>query len=103
MHIETAENCPTCQGSGKAQPAILFPEMVKNELSLLISEHQPAKLDVVLHPFVATYLTRGFSSEERRWRRELGCKIRIKPNESLHFLEFRVYNDQGEELRRKRH
>ena len=25
MHIETAENCPTCAGSGKAQPPILFP------------------------------------------------------------------------------
>jgi ribonuclease G len=103
MHIETAENCPTCAGSGKVQPPILFPELVKNELSLLIDEHQPSRLEVALHPFVATHLTKGFSSEERKWRKELGCKIKIKPKESLHFLEFRVYNDQGEELRRKRH
>ena len=103
MHIETAENCPTCAGSGKAQPPILFPELVKNELSLLISEHQPSKLEVALHPFVATYLTKGFNSEERKWRKELKCKIKLNSVESLHFLEFRIYNEQGEELRRKRH
>ena len=103
MHIETAENCPTCGGSGKSQPAILFPELVKNELSLLIGEHHPAKLVVVLHPFVATYLNKGFNSEERKWRKELGCKINIQSKDSLHFLEFRIYNEEGEELKRKRH
>jgi len=103
MHIETAENCPTCAGSGKAQPPILFPELVKNELSMLIAEHQPSKLEVSLHPFVATYMKKGFNSEERKWRKELGCKIKINSVESLHFLEFRIYNEQGEELRRKRH
>ncbi|MCK4880179.1 MAG: ribonuclease E/G, partial [Bacteroidales bacterium] len=103
MHIETAENCPTCAGSGKAQPPILFPELVKSELSMLIGEHRPSKLEVVLHPFVATYLTKGFHSEERKWRKELGCKIKINSVESLHFLEYRIYNEQGEELRRKRH
>jgi ribonuclease G len=103
MHIETAENCPTCAGSGKAQPPILFPELVKNELSLLITEHKPAKLEVALHPFVATYLKKGFNSEERKWRKELGCKISIQPTDSLHFLEYRIYNAEGEELRRKRH
>ena len=103
MHIETAENCPTCAGSGKTQPPLLFPEEIKSELSMLIGEHQPAKLEVALHPFVATYLTKGFNSEERKWRKELGCKIKINAVESLHFLEFRVYNEQGEELRRKKH
>ncbi len=102
MHIETAENCPTCAGSGKAQPPILFPEQVKSELSMLISEHQPSKLEVALHPFVATYLTKGYNSEERKWRKELGCKVKINAVESMHFLEFKVYNEQGEELRRKK-
>ena len=48
MHIETAENCPTCNGTGKAQPAILFPDMVKNEVSVLIQEHQPSKLQLMV-------------------------------------------------------
>ena len=102
MHIDTAENCPTCNGSGKAQPAILFPEMVKNELSVLIQEHDLKKAELKLHPFIATYLKKGFNSEERKWRKELGCKIVIQPAESLHFMEYRVYNEEGEELQRKR-
>ncbi len=101
MHIDTAENCPTCAGSGKAQPAILFPEMVKNELSVLIEERQLSKVQLNLHPFIAAYLKKGFNSEEKKWRKELGCKIKIQPAESLHFMEYSVYNAEGEELHRK--
>jgi len=102
MHIDTAENCPTCAGTGKVQPAILFPEMVKNELSVLIEEHQLSRVQLNLHPFIASYLKKGFNSEEKKWRKELNCRVKIKPTESLHFMEYRVYNEEGEELLRKR-
>jgi ribonuclease G len=102
MHIDTAENCPTCNGSGKVQPPILFPEVVKSELSLLIKELKLTKVEVQLHPFVAHYLKRGFNSEEKRWRRELGCRIRIQPVDELHFLEYRVFSEDGQELHLQR-
>ena len=102
MHIETAENCPTCNGSGKMQPAILFPQLVKNELSLLIEEQELKKLRLDLHPFVAAYMKKGFNSEEKKWRRELGVKLKIQAADALHFMEYRVYNEQGEEVQRKR-
>ena len=102
MHIETAETCPTCNGSGKVQPPLLFPEMVKNELMVLIKEHQPASLEVQLHPYVAIALKKGWNSEEKKWRRELGCKIKILPKDTLHFLEFRIFSPDGQELVRKR-
>ena len=102
MHIETAENCPTCNGSGQVQPPILFPELVKNELSMLIKEHQLSAAELHLHPFIANYLKRGFNSEEKKWRRELQCKVKIQSVDALHFLEYRVYNADGLELHRKR-
>ena len=102
MHIDTSENCPTCGGSGKVQPPILFPELVKNELSILIKEHQLTRADVHLHPFVATYLKKGFNSVEKKWRKEFGCKLRIQAEDDLHLLEYRVYNGEGEELHRQR-
>jgi ribonuclease G len=76
--------------------------MVKNELSALIQEHALTKVELKLHPFIATFLKKGFNSEERKWRKELGCKIHIQSGESLHFMEYRVYNAEGEELHRKR-
>ena len=75
---------------------------MKNELSALIQECQLKKCILKLHPFIATYLKKGFNSEERKWRKELACKIVIQPAESLHFLEYRVYNEEGEEVQRKR-
>jgi len=102
MHIETAESCPTCNGSGKVQPPILFPETVKNDLAMLLKESPQPKLDVQLHPFVATYLKRGFNSTEKKWRKELKSRVKIHSVDDLHFLEYRVYGADGEELRRKR-
>jgi ribonuclease G len=101
MHIETAETCPTCNGSGQVQPPILFPELVKNELSVLIEENQLSMVEVHLHPFVATYLKKGINSEERKWRRQLGCKVKIQSVDELHFLEYRIFNAEGLELQRK--
>lgn len=102
MHIETEEQCPTCMGTGKIQPAILFPDMVKNELSILIEEKQLKKVDVKLHTFIANSLKKGFFSQEKKWRKDLQCKIRIIPSDDLHFMEFKVYSEEGEELHRKK-
>ncbi|MBN1131617.1 MAG: Rne/Rng family ribonuclease [Bacteroidales bacterium] len=101
MHIDTSENCPTCRGSGKVQPPILFPELVKAEISTIIEQHNLKKLNIHLHPFVAHYLKRGLNSTEKKWRRELSCKIRIVPDDSNHFLEYAAFNANGEELHRK--
>jgi ribonuclease G len=92
MHIETAESCPTCHGSGQVQPAILFPELVKSDLIELIKEHQLKSLD----------LKKGFNSEERKWRRELGCRVKIHAVDDIHYLEHRVFGPDGKELQRKR-
>ena len=75
--------------------------MVKAEVSVLIEEHQPTKIDLMVHPFIAAYLKKGFFSEERKWRKELGCKINIQAAESLHFMEYKVINAEGEEIQRK--
>jgi ribonuclease G len=101
MHIETAESCPTCHGTGKVQPPILFPDLVKSEISTIIQQNNLKRLNVHLHPFIAHSLKRGLRSTEKKWRRELACKIRIIPDESNHFLEYAVYSDSGEELQRK--
>jgi len=103
MHIETAESCPTCRGTGKVQPPILFPELVKNELSTLVKENQLSRVNVHLHPFVACYLKKGINSEEKKWRKEVGCRVKIHPSEDLHFLEYRVFDPEGKEIHRKRH
>ena len=102
MHIETAENCPTCKGSGKVQPPILFPELVKDELTAMLKEQPVSKLELHLHPFVAAYMKKGFGAEERKLRRELGCKLKVVSKDSLHFMEYRVYGPDGTELQRRR-
>lgn len=101
MHIETAESCPTCAGTGKIQSAILFPDILRTEIEALVEKENLNKLTVQVHPFVAAYLTKGFKSILKQWRKEMKCKISIEPSSTFTYLEFRAINEQGDELLKK--
>jgi ribonuclease G len=101
MHIETAESCPTCAGTGKIQSAILFPDILKTEIEALVEQEKLKKITVEVHPFVAAYLTNGFKSIAKQWRREMKCKVIIEPSSTFTYLEFRALNEEGVQLMRK--
>ena len=88
MHVETAETCPTCNGTGKIQPAILL-------------EHKLKQLRLQVHPFFAAYLQKGWKSIAKQWKRELGCKIQVEGLDSCTYLEFIVLDAEETELLRK--
>ena len=101
MHVETAESCPTCNGSGKIQPAILLDDHIKLELSTLLEADKQKKITLQVHPFFAAYLNKGFNSIIKKWRKELKCKINLEALDSATYLEYIVLNENGEELIRK--
>jgi ribonuclease G len=101
MHVETAESCPTCSGSGKIQPAILLEEHIKLELSTLIETEKSKKITLQVHPFFAAYLQKGFKSIIKKWSKEMKCKINLEALDSATYLEFIVLNEIGEQLIRK--
>ncbi|MFC2079943.1 Rne/Rng family ribonuclease [Bacteroidota bacterium] len=101
MHVETAESCPTCNGSGKIQPAILLEEQIKHEVSTLIIGSKLKKINLQVHPFFAAYLQKGFKSIIKQWRREMNCKINLEALDSCTYLEFIVLDENGEELLKK--
>ncbi len=101
MHVETAESCPTCGGTGKTQPAILLEDTVKLELEALIKSNDLKKVTLQVHPFFAAYLQKGMKSILKRWRREMKCKINVEALDSCTYLEFIVLDATGEQLLRK--
>ncbi len=101
MHIETAESCPTCAGTGKIQSAILFPDILKSEIEVLVELKKLKKLTILVHPYVAAYLTKGFKSIVKSWRKEMKCKLFVEASSTCTYLEFRAIDDQGTELLRK--
>ena len=51
-----------------------------------------------VHPFVNAYIKRGLISLYTRWRMEYGFGFKIVPNQSLAYLEYRVFDLKGEEI-----
>jgi len=51
-----------------------------------------------VHPFVASYINQGFISMRRRWQFHYGWGIRIIPDQSLAFLEYKFIDPDGQEI-----
>jgi len=98
MHVDTAETCPTCNGTGKIQPAILLEDNLKVELENLIKANGLKKITLQVHPFFAAYLEKGFKSIIKKWRREMKCKINLMGLDSCTYLEYVILDQNGEEL-----
>lgn len=52
-----------------------------------------------VHPFVDAYLKKGLISEYSRWRMEYGFnKFKILPDQSLAYLEYKVFDKKKNEI-----
>ena len=98
MDIVTAEDCPSCYGKGKVQPSLLFTDVLKEKVAYLTGDLRQSGFILYVHPFVDAYLKKGLISMYRRWRMEYGNKVRVMPDQSLAYLQYRVVDKNGEEI-----
>ena len=97
VEVDVMEVCPTCMGKGKIQPSILFTDRVEEEIGHYY-EHYGKGLRLHLHPYVYSYVCRGwFNSLKCQWRRKYG--VRVVENQSLGMLEMRFYDAKGNILK----
>ncbi len=98
LDIVTSEECPSCGGRGEIQPSLLFTDVLKDKIDYLIHSLGEKKFVMYVHPFVDAFLKKGIVSEYLRWRIEYGFKFKIRPDQSLTYLEYRVINHDGTEI-----
>lgn len=98
LDITTDEDCPTCFGKGKIKSSILFTDMLENKIEYLVETLGMKKLVLHIHPYVAAYVNQGLISLKRKWQIKYGFGIKIIPNQSLAFLEYKFFDSKGEEL-----
>lgn len=97
-NIETAENCPTCNGSGKITPSVLFADEIGNKVNYAFKDLHKKKLVLKVHPYLAAYLTKGLKSIRNQWFFTYFKWVKIEPVNTLSFLEYHFYDDNQEEL-----
>ena len=94
--INTTEVCPTCNGTGKVGPTILFDEAVERQLAYYTKERGLRDFLLKVSPIFEAYLTRGFNSIRRKWCRKYSCKIKIVGDSDYSILQATWCRPDGE-------
>ncbi|MGM9812113.1 MAG: ribonuclease E/G [Muribaculaceae bacterium] len=98
LDIVTSETCPSCHGKGEVQSPLLFTDVIKDKIDYLVNGLKVKQFKMYVHPFVDAYIKQGVISEYLRWRMEYGFGFKIVANQSLAYLEYRVFDKKGNEI-----
>ena len=97
MSVQILEKCPACEGTGKIRPSILIIDDIENNLAYLLREQNESNLSITVSPFVYAYIRRHHY--RWKWRRKFGKRIKVVEQKALHFLEFHIFNQEGNEIK----
>ncbi|MDE5663482.1 MAG: Rne/Rng family ribonuclease [Muribaculaceae bacterium] len=98
LDITTSESCPSCFGKGEIQPSLLFTEKLEEKIDYLVNTLMVKKFVMYVHPFVDAYVKKGLISLYGKWRRRFGRGFKVLPDESLAYLEYRVFDTDHKEI-----
>lgn len=98
MNIQTVERCPSCNGSGDVNASILLIEELENHVRWTLSKYKNKKIVLIVHPFIAAYLTKGLFSIRFKWRLKYLRRLRVEESNTMAFLEYHFYDKKGNRI-----
>jgi ribonuclease G len=98
MTVQTLERCPSCNGSGEVTPTFLFVDEIENIVRWSLKKYKYKKVRLLVHPFIAAYLTKGWFSISFRWRIKYLWRLKIRGTNALTFLEYAFLDDKNEKI-----
>ena len=98
MTISTDEKCPVCRGEGKTGATILLTDEIERQLTDILEKVKTRKFLLKVHPYVAAYLREGLFPPFRKMNRKHKVRIKVKAIPSYHFLEYRFFDRQDNEI-----
>jgi len=100
--IDILEKCPTCGGTGEVEPSFLIVDKIENTLRFIVTGQNEKGITLLVHPFIYAYINKGlFSSIKSKWIRKYKNGLKIQELTSLQFLEYKMLNKRGEEIKLK--
>ncbi|MCX6257407.1 MAG: Rne/Rng family ribonuclease [Bacteroidia bacterium] len=97
-NIQVVEKCPTCKGKGEVISSILILDEIENHLKYIIDRSLSTKrITLKLHPFMASFLLKGFPSIRLKWFFKYKTIVRIKAVKSSGYLEYH-FSDHNQEI-----
>lgn len=98
LDFDTSEDCPSCFGTGKSEPSILFTDKLERKIETLVKKHRIKKFTLRIHPYVAAYVNKGLYPLSLQWKMKYSKGIKIVPDQSLAFLEYKFFDTNKNEL-----
>lgn len=83
---------------GKIRPSILFTDSLESKIDYLVNKVKMTKFSLHVHPYVAAYVNKGLLSLKRQWQMKYGFGIKVIPDQSLAFLQYKFYDKKREEI-----
>ncbi|MDR1335971.1 MAG: Rne/Rng family ribonuclease [Tannerella sp.] len=98
LDIQTSESCPSCFGTGVVKSSILFTDSLEGKIDCLVNVHSVKKFALHVHPYVAAYINRGIWPLKLQWKMKYSAGMKVIPDQSLAFLEYKFYDPEKNEL-----
>ena len=95
--IDTTEVCPVCHGTGKIAPSLIIDEELERKIAYH-TENGVKSFILKTGPILGSYISRGFNSFLRKWRRKYKCKIKHEEVQDFSVLQYEFYNENGDIL-----
>lgn len=95
--VVNTEVCPSCLGTGKVEATINLVDTIESKLALL-KQKGYSSVRLGIHPFVASYLTKGIFTLRWKMQNKLGLKINVLPMFDFDILDYHFYEKNGQEI-----
>lgn len=95
--IDTTEVCPVCHGTGKIAPSLIIDEELERKIAYH-TEKGVKSFTLKTGPILGSYISRGFNSFLRKWKRKYKCKIKHEEVQDFSVLQYEFYNENGDIL-----
>ncbi len=95
--IDTAEKCPLCHGTGKITSTAVIDEQIERNLADFV-EKGTKTFTLKVSPILGAYLSRGFNSFVRKWKRKYKCKLDLVEDNDHSILQYEFYDEEGKAL-----
>ena len=98
MDIDTSESCPACFGTGNMKPSILFTDSLESKIDCLVNKHKVKKFVLYVHPYIAAFIKKGYFPLSWKWKLKYSMGVKVVPNQSLAFMEYKFIDSDKNEL-----
>jgi len=99
VNINTSEDCPACNGTGKITATLLLEDEMEKKLAYLTT-HGHKNLQILVHPIIHSHLTKGiFNSIIKGWRKKYKIKLKSQASTISHLVEYKFLDEHLEEIK----